>query len=258
MLDLKNIETFYPEKLRIFKRHILREYLQYAILEAIFNSEFADKLVFMGGTAIHMLYQSERFSEDLDFDSLDITRDEFTGLSENIRKKLFLEGYKVETENAFRGAYRCYINFPDILYENGISSHKNEKLLIQIDAEPQKIKYAPDKPIINKFDVFTQINAVPIDTLLAQKIYAIANRKRALGRDFFDAIFLFSRTAPDFAYLRAKMGVKNGKEIKTVLLDRFAGLDFSRLAADIKPFLFNPQEASKIKLFPEYIKQVKI
>ena len=36
MLDLKQIESFYPEYLRSFKRNLLREYLQYKILEAIF------------------------------------------------------------------------------------------------------------------------------------------------------------------------------------------------------------------------------
>ena len=68
MLDLKQVESFYPESLRPFKRNLLREYLQYKILEIIFGSEFGEKLVFMGGTATRIIHENTRFSEDLDFD----------------------------------------------------------------------------------------------------------------------------------------------------------------------------------------------
>jgi predicted nucleotidyltransferase component of viral defense system len=61
MLDLKQIEVFYPEFLRSFKRNLLREYLQYKILEKIFDSEFGEALSLMGGTAIHMIYGNKRF-----------------------------------------------------------------------------------------------------------------------------------------------------------------------------------------------------
>ncbi|GFP25527.1 hypothetical protein HKBW3S25_01007 [Candidatus Hakubella thermalkaliphila] len=47
MLDLKQIELFYPESLRPFKRNLLLEYLQYKILEIIFDSEFGEKLAFI-------------------------------------------------------------------------------------------------------------------------------------------------------------------------------------------------------------------
>jgi len=67
MLDLKQIESFYPEYLRAFKRNLLREYLQYKILEVIFDSRFGEKLSFMDGTAIHIIHQNTRFSEDLGF-----------------------------------------------------------------------------------------------------------------------------------------------------------------------------------------------
>ena len=47
MLSLKNIEQYYPDNQKPFKRNILREYLQYKILEIIFASEYATKLVFI-------------------------------------------------------------------------------------------------------------------------------------------------------------------------------------------------------------------
>ena len=194
MLDIKQIESFYPEYLRSFKRNLLREYLQYKILEIVFDSKFGEKLSFMGGTATHIIHGNTRFSEDLDFDNLGLTEKEFEQLANSVQKRLQLEGFKAEIKNVFKGAYRCYIRILDILFENGLSKHKDEKLLIEIDTEPQGYTYSPEKVIINKFDVFLRINVVPMDVLLAQKIYAIFKRKRAMGRDFYDAIFLLGKT----------------------------------------------------------------
>lgn len=48
MFTLSEIEKNYPEPLRSFKRFILREYLQYKILQIIFDSGYAEHLAFFG------------------------------------------------------------------------------------------------------------------------------------------------------------------------------------------------------------------
>jgi predicted nucleotidyltransferase component of viral defense system len=208
----------------------------------------------MGGTAIHMIYANKRFSEDLDFDNLGLTKRGFEELVKLIKRGLGLEGYTIETKNVFRGAYRSYLRVPNILFDNGLSRHREEKMLIQIDVEPQEIKYTPDKMIINKFDVFLQIRVVPPDILLAQKFYAIFKRNRAMGRDFYDAVFLFGMTKPNLEYLNLKLGIKDMADLKRKLLLKCKSLDFKQLAKDVEPFLFTPNESKKILLFPDYIK----
>jgi predicted nucleotidyltransferase component of viral defense system len=64
MLTLSQIEQQYEEQLRPFKRALLREYLQCKILEIIAASEYATKLSFLGGTALRIIYNNTRFSED--------------------------------------------------------------------------------------------------------------------------------------------------------------------------------------------------
>ena len=254
MLDIKQIETFYPEYLQAFKRNLLREYLQYKILELAFDSEFGERLSFMGGTATHIIHGNTRFSEDLDFDNLGLTKKEFEQLANSIQRRLQLEGYKVEIKNVFKGAYRCYIRIPDILFNNGLSKHKEEKLLIEIDTEPQGYTYSPEKVIINKFDIFLRINVVPMDILLAQKIYAIFKRKRAMGRDFYDAVFLFGKTKPDLGYLQLKLKIKNMADLKSKLLARCSKFNFKELAKDVEQFLSNPSDSKKVLFFYDYIK----
>ena len=127
-------------------------------------------------------------------------------------------------------------------------------MLIQIDAEPQKFPYKPDKVILNKFDVFTKINVVPEDILLAQKIYAIFKRPRPMGRDFYDTVFLFGKTEPNLDYLNLKLNIRNMDDLKKNLLLRCKGLNFKRLAKDVEPFLFTPRDSKKVLLFYDYIK----
>lgn len=255
MLDIARIESFYPEHLRVFKRNLLREYLQYKILEAIFDSKFGQQLAFMGGTATHIIHQNNRFSEDLDFDNLGLKKEDFVQLVELIQRRLKLEGYSIEAKNVFKGAYRCYIRVADVLFENGLSKHKEEKLLIQLDTEPQRFQYNPDKVIINKFDVFLQVNVVPMNILLSQKIHAIFRRKRAMGRDFYDTAFLLGKTKPNLEYLRLKLKFKDMVDCKNNLLLRCKDLDFKHLAKDIEPFLFTPTDSKRVLFFCDYIKK---
>ncbi|MEA1947798.1 MAG: hypothetical protein U9N83_10935 [Thermodesulfobacteriota bacterium] len=78
-----------------------------------------------------------------------------------------LQGYTVELKNTYQDAFRASLRFPRLLYDSGISGHRDEKLLIRIDTEPQEVQYNPDKFILNKFDVFSRINIVPADILAA-------------------------------------------------------------------------------------------
>ena len=253
MLDLTQIQSFYPEEIRPFRTNILREYLQHKILESLFRSRHGAKLSFMGGTCIHLIHGSPRFSEDLDFDNADITPDEFGELAESVRKDLELEGYTVELRSSFKGAFRAFFRFPAILLESGLTGDRKQKLLIQVDSEPQRFDYEPDDIIINKFDVFCRIHAVPADVLLAQKFCCILSRPRPMGRDFYDAVFLMGKAHANMAYLRAKLGIEGTDDLKDRLLARGAELDLRQLATDIEPFVIRAQDADRVLLFPEYI-----
>lgn len=254
MLDLKQIESFYPDFLKPFRKNLLREYLQYKILEIIFDSRYGNKLVFMGETAIHIVHSNTRFSEDLDFDNLGLKKEEFEMLGRLITQKLKIQGYKVETKLVLKKAYRLYIRIPELLYENRLSSNRREKIHIQIDAEAQNFGYKADQILINKFDVFLRIAVVPADILLSQKLYCIFARRRPMGRDFYDALFLLGKTNPNLKYLKEKLGIKDYTHLKSRLLRKSKKLNFTQLAKDVEPFLFSPSDSKKVLLFPEYIK----
>ena len=99
MLNLIDIIQQYPEYLRDRQEHILREYLQYHILESIFTGPFAKKLCFIGGTALRLCYANERFSEDLDFDNFNLSYDDFTDMIELTNRSLQTKGFLTEWTN---------------------------------------------------------------------------------------------------------------------------------------------------------------
>jgi len=255
MLNLKEILNSYPANLQIFKRGILREYIQYKILEIIYNSDYANKLVFMGGTALRIVNSNRRFSEDLDFDNKGLTQAEFTDLSVLIKNELELEGLNVEIKTVFKNAFRIYIRLPKILYSEGLSELQDEKLTIQVDTTPQNFNYSAKIFLLDKFDIYTEINSTPLDILLSEKFYAVFNRKRLKGRDFFDIDFLINNlgTKPNYEYLNFKCQIKNKKDLIIRLKEFLKDTNFKELADDVRAFLFNGKQLGRVENFYERI-----
>lgn len=259
MLELDQILRQYPLTLQPFSRFILREYLQHKLLQLIYDSAFADHFTFLGGTCLRIVHGNQRFSEDLDFDNTGITEADFGALADVIVAGLRLEGYEVEMRLVMKGAYHCHIKFPALLFEQGLSGYREEKILIQLDTEPQHFDFTPEPYLLNRFDVFTQIYTTPMDLLLAQKFYAILNRIRNKGRDFYDAVFLLGQgVRPNYDYLRAKVGIDTTDELRQRLLTHCQTLDMQAMADDVRPFLFKASDDRRVLLFEPYIRQATL
>jgi len=259
MLSLAEIQKYYPEQLHSFKRFMLREYLQHKILQFVYQSPFAGKFAFLGGTCLRIVHRNSRFSEYLDFDNFGLTKADFELLANIIENELSKEGYSAEMKTVSEGAYHCYIRFPEILFREGLSGRLEEKILIQLDTEPQHFDFTTERFLLNRFDVFTQILITPKDLLLAQKFYTVLNRPRNKGRDFYDIVFLLGLTSrPNYDYLEMQLRVKNGQDLKERILERCSQIDMNEMGRDVAPFLFNSSDLIKVVLFPEYIKQVDL
>ena len=258
MLSLAEIQQFYPPQLHSFQQFLLREYLQCKLLALLFDSTYAGKFAFLGGTCLRLIHQNSRFSEDLDFDNFNLSEAEFESVSELLRTGLEREGLQVEMRNVLKGAYHCYIKFPNLLFETGLSGHREEKILIQLDTEPQHFEFTPQPFLLNRFDVFSTILTTPPDILLAQKLYAICNRKQPKGRDFFDATFLLARTKPNYAYIDLRLNVSSAETLREKLVAIVDQIDLDAAARDVQPFLFNPQDVNRVRLFGALIRTVEL
>src|SRR3990167_5550491 len=76
-------------------RGILREYLQVLILKELYKLPEGKKMFFTGGTYLRLVHQTKRFSEDLDFNTAEMTKGDFETLLNKTRNNLEKEGLKV-------------------------------------------------------------------------------------------------------------------------------------------------------------------
>lgn len=259
MMNLEQIAAQFPTHLSLQKQAMLREYLQCVILEILFESQFARHFSFLGGTCLRLVHGNTRFSEDLDFDNFGLTDADFEAVADHIQKGLENQGYKVEVSNVHKGAYRCKIRFPGLLFEQGLSGYREEKILIQLDTESQGFDFQSQTFILNRFGVFTRLIVTPPELLLAQKLYTIANRPPAKGRDYFDIVFLFSKgIKPDYLYLDAKMGIRTPDALRQAVFDILDKQDLDELAQDVRPFLFQPEDDRRVQYFREFWEQVEL
>jgi len=255
VLTLEQIGEYFPEQVvRRNQRGILVEYLQYELIDSLFKLKEAPFLSFIGGTAIRMLQQSPRFSEDLDFDNFGLTFGQFEEALQKACRDMKAKGFLVEYRTVERGAYHCYLKFPEILYKSGISPHASEKILIRIDTETKERFYKPQIYLLNKFTLYRQILTAPPSILLSQKMMTVLQRKREKGRDLFDVSILMGGAEPDFDYMARYLSLGK-EEIIDQFTRRVEELDLKFLAKDVEPFLFSPEQKERVLTFREYWRQ---
>jgi predicted nucleotidyltransferase component of viral defense system len=204
------------------------------------------------------VHGNSRFSEDIDLDNFGLSWQAFGELVQRVKLFLEMEGFLVETNLVAKEAFHCDLRFPELLFQQGLSPHQQEKILIQLDTVAQGYNYPPEVKILNKFDVFTEIRVTPLDILLSQKIFTAVNRKRPKGRDFYDITFLFSKTKPDFEFINQKMGITSPERLRQELLLKIENFDFEALAEDVAPFLITKEQVKRVSKFREFWKQVEI
>ncbi len=257
MFTFEEIKKEYKEDVwRKNPKAVLVEYLQYEILDSIFKQKNSEKLSFMGGTAIRIVHNGTRFSEDLDFDNFGLSFSEFGSILEKSVLDMESKGFEIEFRLIEKGAYHAYVKFPKLLFDNNLSPHISEKILVKIDTVQKEKKFESLVFVLDKFNVYKKILVNSVDIVLSQKIIAAFERKKTKGRDFFDISFLLNRVSPNYEYLNENVNIKNQKELKKRLLKRANDLDFKKLARDIEPFLINHAEKDRVIEFKNFVKEV--
>ncbi len=255
MLTLEQIKEFVG--IDIFQRShkaALVEYLQYEILDSLYKQKNSEKLSFIGGTSIRIVYGSQRFSEDLDFDNFGLKFDDFKKLLNSVVKDMELKGFNLEFRFVEKMAFHCYIKFPQILSLNKITTDTEEKLLIRIDTVEKDKIVKSEVSILNNFNVYRKILVNPASIILSQKIITILERKREKGRDFYDVSYLLGKTEPDYEYIEKSRGMDK-ETLRKRLLERIDEVNLKELAEDVIPFLINPNDVNRVLTFREYIEQ---
>lgn len=257
MMQIELIKNFFPRGIRenaSYQKYMLKEYIQLLILDFLSTTPFIKKIVLIGGTNLRLVKGIDRFSEDLDFDCKDFSQEEFMEMTDAVITFLKRDGLRVEVrdrENKKLTAFRRNIHFPELLFDLGLSGHKEERFLIKVESEDQQISYKPILANIKGCGLYFPFPVPPDGVLCSMKISALISRGK--GRDFYDVMFLLAQTQPDYSFLAEKLNIRNPEKLKISVLETLKTADLNIKKRDFEHLLFNKRNSERILFVGEFI-----
>jgi len=209
MITIESLEKIAKQYQTSVFPNIVREYFQHVFLLELYKLPDAEKLLFKGGTALHIVYGSPRFSEDLDFSLFGVPQKEIKSFVEklfvDVLDKMALSGIKVELGDkigATSGGYFGVANFvifdyPRIGVEINVSFRNGRSVVGEIDS------------IANNFVPTYSIMHLPQDELVEEKIFG-ALRERKKPRDFYDLYFIMRKNILSLDQKKKFVKIKDG------------------------------------------------
>lgn len=262
--DLKNIVSKNPTTSPAYLRSLLKERLQYYVLQFISSSPHSKSLLFKGGTCLRFFYDLPRLSEDLDFDVIDPAFS-MPDFNQSIIKhfKETLQFKELTTKLAGSGR-TLYLKFPildQVLPEFNISD--SPLLFLRFDvADVIGTKYQTDISTKSTSSFAFIIRHYSLPDLFAGKIAAILQREtidgtekvaRTKGRDYYDLIwYLEKKVTPNWDYLQ-ELTTQNKTQILKSLQTKIDNLDLKVVESDLLPFF---SDSNFVKSFCQNLPQL--
>lgn len=174
----------FATKYQTSELNVMREYLQHLFLSYFYQQPQTSEIYFKGGTALRLIYQSARFSADLDFST---NHEDIPGIEDCLLEVLA----NIEKENiaatlqdadTTSGGYLSVIDFVlfgqtiPIQTEISFREKENRGELVTITSD-----------FIPSYKVVVLVE----DQLISQKMRALQARKKA--RDFYDLYFILRK-----------------------------------------------------------------
>lgn len=247
---LANIISESPSRNNLFKRNLLKEYLQIVVLDFIYSHPVYSQLLFYGGSALAHCFDLQRLSEDLDF------IDESKKIKPAKLAKDLEEYFLMRTDLPVRTAvqkFRVHLKF-SILRDLGLSTREEtDDLFLKVEVYSQFDfceSYKTDIRPIFKYNRSVLIKTLDPATLMATKVRAILLRKwektdkqgnttvKVKGRDYFDLLWYLQKgIQPNLSCIE---DVESMKELKEKLLDMVARIDSKSIQLDLEALIANP------------------
>lgn len=239
------------------KRAILREFLQSKILSLIYQKRISQSLFFIGGTSLRLLYNLDRFSEDLDFDyESKISLPEIRQLVRQLQQQFGQENIECQLyQNQQQNRDYYELRFPNLLFELEISKNKQEKLMIKLDFDNYFQHLSPTVKLFNRYGFLTKVVTVSLNTILTQKMAAYLLRKQTQPRDLYDLVWLLSHQAKiDTVFLKQnKLSLDLAKQCFNKFRKEEAQIP--KYQQRLKPFLFTEKNSQQIEFLGELLKK---
>jgi predicted nucleotidyltransferase component of viral defense system len=260
----------YPLKTADDQKRALLEVIQEIVLLGLYQGGFFAVASFYGGSALRILYDLDRFSEDLDFTLL--TQNSNFDLSPYfffIQQSLEAFGFNMELqrkeksiETPIQSAFLKGNTLQHLMNINpgndkvaGFSHNDHLTIKIEVDTAPPDGALTEIRYLLNPMPF--SVNSYTLPSLFAGKIHAILCRSwkiRVKGRDFYDYLWFLSRHVPVNLY-HTELRLRQNKfwiqdnsitkeQLVHLLIAKFKEVDFEQAKKDIRPFISDTYDLS--------------
>ena len=244
---LKRLIAEAPSSKALFRRNILKEYLQIVVLDYLYSHPVYGALVFYGGSSLAQCYGLPRLSEDLDFVNIGGNFD-VAELGRDLAG--YFNGHTDIKATVSTQKFRVMLKFP-ILKELGLAGDPDSDMLML------KVEVFNDDGLLRD----CKVEAVPLfkanrsiivrtfdlPTLMATKVRAILHRKwkkisksgevlaTVKGRDYFDLMwYLRKGVSPNMSCIKE---ASDKDELKRLLLSAVDKADPASIRLDLEALI---------------------
>lgn len=205
----------------------IKEITQEIILMALSRSNFFKQAEFHGGTALRILYELPRFSEDLDFALL--SPDPTFQLSpylKNLVEELTSFGYQLEIRdrsklgNIMKKAFIKDEAIGKLLLLDYATLKLHQKILIKLELDSNPPLGAQIESKLLNFPFPFEISAKDLPSSFAGKLHALLCRTYTKGRDWYDFLWYTRNRIPvNFNLLRNALQQTGPWAGKNIIVD---------------------------------------
>jgi len=233
------------KKYKINESIVTREYIQLLFLKMLYAQKFSNKIFFKGGTAIRLLYDGERFSEDLDF-TVELKEKEFDQLINQFFSTISNQ-YPIIFKKRKSLAGKTY------LLTAKLPNLKSD-VFVKLDFSFREKVLEPTQSILTtSYPIVMQgfINSLSKNEILSEKIRAIMTRRK--HRDLYDLWILLENSASiNQDLINKKLSYYNQTFNSTQLITRLKEFTKQEFIIDLRPFV-PINERSKLGELFEYV-----
>lgn len=241
------------------RKLVLAECLQHLLLQSLYRQGVFEHLVFTGGTALRIIYQTNRYSEDLDF-SLEKSKGfRLDYVLQKAAKDLSAQQLPFEfyLKND-KTVATADLRFQGLLKEFNLSALKDQKLTIKFEVDKRPPKGGTKEIMLVTTPVSYTVVVYDLPSLFATKLHAIFFRGYVKGRDYYDLVwYLGQRVKPNFTLLNNAIRQTEGKtdgirenNFKETLVKHLEGVDFKKVRSEAERFVIDYSELKFLDLDP--------
>ncbi|MDE3055500.1 MAG: nucleotidyl transferase AbiEii/AbiGii toxin family protein [Verrucomicrobiota bacterium] len=268
----------YSSKSKQEEINAIKEIYQEIALAGLARSDFFKQAAFQGGTALRVVHQLRRFSEDLDFVLLKPQKFTWVPFLKAIELEFASFGVDLQikerhqAQGAIKTAFLKEDSFARILeltYDRLPSDGQKIMIKLEIDTHPPEGSDFETAYLTYPYPFSILLQDLP--SLFATKCHAILCRKYEKGRDWFDFLWYLSKNTPINALLLKNALQQAGPYqnqvppyrnnwLRAEFEKKIASLDWQRTRRDVEAFLYSEDrkfvENWNSQLFQSQIKKM--